>query len=88
MSILFGRKVSLFYSVCLIRLILIIECVFFNGFKFDDVVYGYSNMLLKLNGLYGENLVRNGVKNYFIIIFDKILSLYSLFKFFLFVIKF
>ena len=44
-------------------------------------------MLSKSNGLNGENLVRNGAKNYLITIFDKILSLYSLLKFFSLVIK-
>ena len=61
-SILSGRKVSLFYSVRLIRLTLTTERAFLNGFKFDDAVYGYSNMLSKSNGLNGENLVRNGAK--------------------------
>ena len=61
-SILSGRKVSLFYSVRLIRLTLITERAFLNGFKFDDAVYGYSNMLSKSNGLNGENLLRNGAK--------------------------
>lgn len=86
-SILSGRKVSLFYSVRLIRLTLTTERAFLNGFKFDDAVYGYSNMLSKSNGLNGENLVRNGAKNHLITIFDKILSLYSLLKFFSLVIK-
>ena len=61
-SILSGRKVSLFYSVRLIRLTLTTERAFLNGFKFDDAVYGYNNMLSKSNGLNGENLVRNGAK--------------------------
>lgn len=61
-SILSGRKVSLFHSVRLIRLTLTTERAFLNGFKFDDAVYGYNNMLSKSNGLNGENLVRNGTK--------------------------